>query len=260
MLLSSVASHCPSTAIAGKLDDFEREATKEQQRNRDRGADERSGTGQGNDIENDCLSICLQPIAEGIVQAAAQGGANSMHRVNTLGIRPDRAGNVQLREHGDARTPFVRVDIAYQSVNSDITARDVRAELGYGSLAADFRNTDFQQSAPMDRLSVIRFHLFYRMTFDPAMEIDLGFGNLVLQGNDANSGISFTTPLLIHPNENFGVEFRPAWAWINGNLIEDYDFAALIGRHYISLRLGYRWMRAHNETLNGPTLGVALRW
>ena len=69
----------------------------------------------------------------------------------------------------------------------------------------------------------------------------LGLGGLVISGNETASGISGTAPVLIHPWEFLGLEFRPAWAGVNDNVVQDYDLSLLAGWRFVSVRAGYRW-------------------
>jgi hypothetical protein len=98
------------------------------------------------------------------------------------------------------------------------------------------------------------------MSFGNHVEFDLGLGSSILDGENRKSGFSLTTPVLIHPKEFIGIEFRPTWSTINGNPLDDYDLGIVLSRSYGSLRLGYRWMRSEHESLDGPYFGVSFKF
>jgi len=90
--------------------------------------------------------------------------------------------------------------------------------------------------------------------------MDLSLGSLVVNGDDNNSRMSFTMPLLIHPWKFLSFEFRPAWASVNGRVVQDYDLAVLAAWSYVGCRAGYRWVRAGNQSLDGPYTGLTVRF
>ena len=79
-------------------------------------------------------------------------------------------------------------------------------------------------------------------------------------GNDRNTGVSFTTPILFYPADWLGLEFRPTWSEINDNNIDDYDLSVRLGRKYLSARAGYRWMEAGDVSLDGPHIGLSIHF
>jgi hypothetical protein len=54
---------------------------------------------------------------------------------------------------------------------------------------------------------------------------------------------------------SWGIELSPAWA----DGVSDYDIAVLLSQRYGSLKLGYRWLRSPNESLDGPYVGISAR-
>lgn len=259
------------TAFAGKLGDFERSATEERG-----GADKRSQSQSGREQKGS--SSCFDPIVSdvgsvvvsdtvapaanscfgGLFVAMGEGGANSTKRIDPVEVRPGE--RIDARKEGEALIPFLRVDLAYQNVESDVIARDVRAEAGYGAVGFQLRRTVYEEENPPDRLETLQYYLLYRMSFGSFVEVDAGIGSLLLTGKEKNSGLSLTIPVIFHPTDYFGVEFRPAWSTINDNSIHDLDAGVLFGGRYASLRAGYRWFKSGRESLDGPYAGVALRW
>jgi hypothetical protein len=244
-------------AYAGILDDFENDATKQRPpaAHDHRHASRHHGHGFWDAFWEGLFHDIFRQMAVGVVV----GGPLSWERV-----QPRESANLSPglmpRQHGEALISFARIDVAYQFVESDVDALDYRAEFGYGPFAIQTRYTCHQEKEPPDELDVSQLHFLYRMSFGNTLEMDMGVGRMTLTGNDRNSGFSFTMPILYHPKESAGVEFRPTWGWIRGNTIGDYDLSVLIGRRHGSLRVGYRWFAGPEESLNGPHVGLSLRY
>ena len=165
-----------------------------------------------------------------------------------------------VRKHGEALVPFLRLDTMYQEVETDVTARDYLIIVGYGAVGFQVRSTVYEEKEPPDKLRLAEYHALYRMSLGNHVEIDLGAGAMVLKGIQENSGFSVTVPVLIHPSDHYGFEFRPVWSSINENDIQDFDVAVLFGWRYVSVKAGYRWVRSPHQSLDGPEMGVSLRW
>lgn len=266
----------PLTASAGTLDDFERDATK-----RDRAAandkkSKKTSDGDDHDAASDAADACLSDLgsdclsdlcASGFPGKALTelfGGIAAGGRLSRERIEPDSSGAQKdgsiVRKSGEALIPFLRVDVLYQEVERDVTATDLTVLAGYGPIGVQMRRTVFSEEVPDDRLRVAEYHVLYRMSAGRTFEVDLGAGAMVLDGKAENSGFSLTLPLLWHPKDFFGIEFRPLWSTINENDIQDHDLSVLLGWRYCSLRAGYRWVRSPSESLDGPHIGVSMRW
>jgi hypothetical protein len=174
---------------------------------------------------------------------------------------PDARGKgVRPRREGEALIPVLRLDVTYQHAESDITAWDYRFEAGYGPLGFQMRRTVYDEKVPAASLEVIEYHALYRMSAGSKLEVDLGAGAMILNGFQDNNGYSVTVPILYHPTNFYGFEFRPVWSSINENDIQDFDLAVLFGWRYASIKAGYRWLRSPHQSLDGPEFGIALRW
>lgn len=180
------------------------------------------------------------------------GGISSWERVDSGGAAEPGSAHRAL---GEPLLPFARLDLAYQSVESDVDAMDVRAELGYGPFAAQVDLTRYWEETPSDEMNLLRALAVYRMAFGANVETDLGFGVLTLEGDERTSRFLFSLPVLVHPSPHWGIEFRPAWA----DRVSDYDLALLLTRGCTSLKLGYRWLDSPRESLDGPYVGVSIR-
>jgi len=272
LIIIVLAVTFPLTAMAGALDDFERDSTKKQSRTT--APSQRSVSGSSDDdiadicldtLMDDCLSdFCLsgevfKALGE-LFGGIAAVGALSWDRAEYQGMEAPMGSGVLPRKSGEALVPLVRFDLSFQNVESDITAWDARFEAGYGPFAFQFRRTVYDEQDPAASLTIRQYHALYRMSFGSRLEIDIGAGTSVLDGLQENSGFSMTAPVLFHPSHSFGLEFRPVWSTINENDIQDFDLAVLAGWRYASLRAGYRWVRSPNQSLDGPHIGISLRW
>jgi hypothetical protein len=145
-------------------------------------------------------------------------------------------------------------------VQSDVTAWDIRGEVGSGPLAFAFRRTLYREEVPHDELIAAQGHFLIRLSNVPEFEVDMGVGILVINGKEEHAGLSVTIPLLFHPSKYVGFELRPTWSSINENNIQDIDLALTAGLSNVFLRAGYRWFHSDRESLDGPFIGMGLRW
>ena len=164
------------------------------------------------------------------------------------------------RKNGELTIPFLRLDAVYQNIESDVEAMDYRGEIGYGPVAAHYNLTQLEEDDPDDTLDLHRVYLMYRMMFGSRFELDMGAGALIIDGNDTNSGFSYTMPLNAKFNDWLGAEFRPTWSKVNDNDVDEYDLSVLLGKKYANLKVGYRWIKANDESLNGPYAGISVRF
>lgn len=263
--------------IAGRLDTFE-SSTKEkieQPENNSRNKDhhtKKNSTNQGlynacrkkggtiKDCTTNTLFIAFLPIHI-VVGAFAIGGLSSIGRVAPFDIiehdSSDEEGepfflNSIPRNFGDPLIPFARIDTRFQYISSEVNAIDLRLEIGAGPLAFNYHQTQYNEEHPIDRLDVTRIYGSYRMSFSQFLTIDLGLGELRLEGNERRSYFYTTTPILLHVHK-FGLEFRPSWT----SNVEEYDIAVLGNLPFFSAKLGYRWLLSNNDMLSGPYIGVS---
>jgi len=246
-------------ANAGELDDFEEEAT-ETESGSSQSSEDASHNGHHGDGELAELGgVMFELIGLGI----AYGGANSWHRASET-LEPEQVGDEypgRPRRPGEAGVPFVRLDVAHHNIrNAQAQAVDSRFEGGYGPFALQLHHTHFDEDDPNDKLDLIRGFALYRMSFGSAFEWDLGGGPIFIEGEGSNTGGGFTSPVLFHPARSWGLEYRPAWFWVNGNQIAEHDVAVLVGWDYVSVKLGYRWLETDGEELNGPYTGLSVRF
>lgn len=96
------------------------------------------------------------------------------------------------------------------------------------------------------------------MSLSGYVEAGPWFGEYKLVGDKYNTSSAFTIPIKIRFNENFSLEFLSARTRINGNGIADYDLGILIGKRYISGKIGFRRIESPNDYLQGPYLRISL--
>lgn len=263
LLAAALLLILPAPVYSGQLEDFEKDATRPHQKNPRpttvSTAEKKSSSDELLSDTGDELAACLVEGAFRITFAIlSEGGSQSWKRIGF-----DEAGTkagAGSRKQGEALLPSIRLDALFQNVEGDVSATDLRLELGHGPLGAQVRRTVYDEKDPLTSMEVMQYHLLYRMSAGDYWEIDLGFGGITLSGLQNNSGLSVTVPVLFHPSEFFGFEFRPAWSSINENSIQDREFAIVLGARYVSIKAGYRWMRSPHQSLDGPEIGLAMRW
>lgn len=187
------------------------------------------------------------------------GGADAWIRTSAkLSLAPPP--EVVPREWGESTVPLARVEVGFQSLEGDVTARDVQGEIGFGPFAFQARKTYFEEKSPATTLDLTQWHILYRMTATRHFELDLGFGNGILKGINHNSGFSFSLPVRIQTTRWLGFEFRPSWTSFGENSVGDYDLRVSLSKGLLALDAGYRWTRAGTEQLKGPRFGIGTRF
>ncbi|MEI6890686.1 MAG: hypothetical protein V5783_00815 [Pontiella sp.] len=184
-------------------------------------------------------------------------------------------GGMHQRMHqpGQLVMPYVRIDLNGQYIDRHNTAVDGRIEVGYQAIAFSARTTQYENSHEdlSQRINqyygMLRYGLRWPEVFPGTLELALGLGVAKQSGDLSNdSSVAVTLPLKYHPTDWLGLEFRSAWyeADYSGYVfnIGDYDLSVSLGRRYLQLRAGYRWLwfsRSENGRYNnGPYAGATL--
>ena len=266
-LVAALLLILPDPAYPGQLEDFEKDATTPHQESPrpttvsttgNKSSSEEIHSDTGDSLVAELVVDIFGLVFKVVGAVLAEGGSQSWERigVDETGVKVGTGS----RECGDALLPSLRLDALYQNVEGDVSATDVRFELGYGPLGGQVRRTVYDEKDPLASMEVMQYYFLYRMSAGDHWEIDLGLGGMALSGLQQNSGISAAVPVLYHPSENFGIEVRPAWSSINENSIQDLDVAVVLGMRYVSIKAGYRSMRSPHQSLRGPEIGLAMRW
>jgi hypothetical protein len=239
-------------AVAGTLDAFENAATTPPAPEQHKDHDAKHHEDGDGHILDGCVG---EPLSTLCFITVGYGGVASWVRINPETTDSDIA--VMPREVGEALIPFLRTDVAYERVESNLHAWDYRVEAGYGPLGVEFGQTRFTEEAPQDTMDFYRIHGLYRMSFGSFFEVDAGLGALTIAGNNRETQFSCALPVRVNLMNWAGLEFRPAWT----KGVDDYDASLLLGWRYVSLKAGYRWVSAaRGAHLDGPHAGLAVRF
>lgn len=191
----------PDSAFAGKLGDFERDVSGEgEKKDKGKGNDKgnNKGKGKGNDKGKSKGKGKLRGF-EGDGHDKGKGKGHDEHgRGHGYGHDKDRdydddvdgsifffigtvyggmvswdrvAGTgeeAKPRENGETLVPYFNLNTSYHWVDPDITAIDLRGELGYGPFALELRRTTFEEdfgAGSLVELKVDQTYFLYRMSF-----------------------------------------------------------------------------------------------
>ncbi len=165
----------------------------------------------------------------------------------------------------DGPMPFIRVHGSYQNVETDIFAVDWRGELNLIIIGLQGRFTTYYEDDPDDEMEVTQYHVFLNIPIKDIASIGFGIGGIAIQGNERNDGMSFSIPIHFKPADYIEMELISSWSTINkdaaeainNNDISDYDAAVLLGYKNVFLRMGYRWFKSRNVSLNGFHIGIS---
>ena len=192
-----------------------------------------------------CSDLILSVLSEGFSQS-----------LDYLPPEPSR-----FRDPGDPLLPYFRLDGAWQDATGRIEAEDFYIQGGYGPMAVDYRQTYFTEDRPRTHLDLHWLHFLARMRYGEQVELDLGVGGFWMEGTRRTDGISLSAALLVYPEEYWGLEFRPTVAMLETeSSIRDYDLALHYRQELVGVKVGYRWTKSPNVTLEGPYLGLVFRW
>jgi len=247
-------------AWAGKLSDFGRDATKSRSRSgRDRDHSVRNESWGDSYLYHHDRDPGESPGTQFVTALLVWPAQLSWARADSDVDKLDQWG-AKPRKRGEPLIPTVRFDAAYQDVESDVEALDLRLQVGHGPLAFEVDRTRYEEDEPSDHLDLYRLYGLLRMSYGERVEVDLGLGGIILDGDDRDSGFSATTPVLIHPWDWLVFEFRPMWSKIHGSRIDEYELGLLFNWEWAAFKAGYRWTHSPNESLDGPFLGLSIRY
>jgi hypothetical protein len=252
-----VLSFITFICYGGRLDDFEHGATENSTSPKDHHFH--------NDGDDDDFAIEVE-FAEAIFNIMVFGGRHSHLRMDsdyaamTDDVESIWDFEVKPRELGEPITPLLKFETAYWYQDSDLYGTLSRFETGYGCVGFQLNNSYFRESDPTDDMNLMSWHILYRMSFSKHFEIGLGLGTAAVLGDNENSGSSFTMPIRMHTDKNWGIEYKPEWININGNRFADYDLGFYVDFKYGSAIVGYRWWDTKYTSLEGPYVGFAVRF
>lgn len=235
----------PPGLPAGTLDTFEKDVTSPKKT---------SGAAYSDPDDDDSFADFVVDV---FVHVLSEGGSASWQRTAVSADSLDTPwADLKPRQTGERFIPLLRLEGSYQVIKSDVDAWDMAGTVGYGCFGVFYGRTAFRETDPDDTLTLTRVYGLYRMTLGSGAEVDLGLGQVTLEGDSLTTRMAFTLPVLVSLSESVGLEIRPAW--MEG--LSEYDLALLFGKRYASLRLGYRWTLGPSESLGGPHAGLAIHF
>lgn len=242
---------------AGRLDDFEKDFILKPKENENTNKEGICPS------EDSCLGSIFESCLEDLISTLIfNGGSTSYERVHIPADKkenqpaPGSSSILVPRQIGDPLIPFIRLDLGYRDVESDVEACEWLIQLGYGPFGFQFLQTYFWEDDPEDTLKINQIHGLGRLSISEYIELDLGLGASIMADH---IGLSVTSPLLIYPWEMVGFEFRPVWSSINETPLNDYDLSLALRWYSISLLTGYRWTMSPHDSLNGPKISLSFR-
>jgi len=251
-----------SGAYAGQLSQFEASATRSRAQDADAPPSKRRCDESGRNrsclgsVLDELVGSCIEVVFVPLMTEAVE---ETRDRIS-VGRKPDTDAEDGFRYIGDPDLPFFRADFHYQHVNSRVHGLDGRIEAGYGPWGFQVRHTNYEERSPDDSLGLTGIHGLFRVSWSEKLELGLGLGGVLLDGEGENGGFSATVPVNLYPHRRISLRFAPAFSHINGNQLRDYDLSVGFICRYFSLRSGYRWLTAGSETINGPYIGVNVHY
>jgi len=246
---------------AGKLDDFEEEATSESTSTSERRVKRRNE--EDNTAGEELANSIVTSLLGGLLEAAAVGlrttGGDSLYKAKSS-FDDSEHPTLKPRRHGQRLVPFARFDTLFGEFESDLELQDYLVEAGYGAFSATYRYSRFQEKSPSDLLILDQTFINYRMTLGDRTQLDLGLGNYGLKGNQDLSDRAFRFGFSWIGDSRFGVEYNYVFTAGDQVKINDKELALLYSYDYISLKAAYRIINGRSADLRGPSLGLSFHF
>ncbi len=255
LVLISLFLIVPPLTQAGRLSDFEESATSNKE---DNGAAESHDNDNDNDDDDDDDQYYYEDDYEDGLHSSSRKGSFAGARTSTR--RSLNLARSSDRTAGEHSLPTLRADVAYQNVDSDVEAVDLRLDIGIDFGAFHYSEVNYKEEDTGDKLQLSYYHVVYRHQFSPELEWHVGGGVVGLGGEDVNTGGSLTSQLTYRPLDWLAVEFRPTWSSINDNSIRDYDLGVHFGRKFAFMKAGYRWVQSGDTNLDAVYIGASFRY
>jgi len=249
---------CSQQASAGKLGDFEADISKSKSGGSQKDTHSSyecysCGSSSVSDSFFDALfEGIFTALVDGTADIIAQGGNNSQQRVNENTDHTE----LSLRKHGEILIPYYRLNLNFQRIDDDISAIDLKMELGKGPVAFELRTTQFSDDSDDSNLNYSQIQYLHRMSFGNSTGINLGIGYGRLKGDSIFDGLVLSLPMLFKVSENFGLEFRPLYFNADDVDITELDASVLYTHRKLAFRAGYRSIQSDNVDISGPYLGM----
>ena len=217
------------------------------------------------DDDDDSGDFFLSGLINGLLGSGSSRHHSSRDRDRDRDSESDGGGSLDLDfsdDHvpGGFCVPTFRTDVSWQHVNSDMEAIDYRVQVGYGPFALDYNQTRFNEWDPDDGMDIHRVMALLRISSHDQFEIDLGVGTFTIDGERNHTEWAATIPVIFAPSEYVAFEFRPVWTMDRGHTIQDFDLNGCFKLGNVGFRGGYRWLMTETQSLNGPYVGITVRF
>ena len=243
---------------AGDLGDYEKSATHSHRHAEPRGRGTAAHSAS-DDLLEDLIGDLFDHVFVDVLDLMFVEGA----RMSFARVQPSYDpfyDNLGLRVRGDPDLPYLAADLGYQWVHGDVSAIDVRAEIGYGPFGAQVRDTHYDELYPRDNLDILHIEGLLRVSGSREFQVALGMGGVVIDGHEKHGGFSMTAPVGIYPWRHWGARFTPTWSWVAGNQTNEYDGSLEFVQQLYSLRIGYRTSKTGPDRLHGPYVGASYHY
>jgi len=165
---------------------------------------------------------------------------------------------------GTVGMPYARFDYHWQYLDPHTAASTYTLETGYRHAAFSGRMSRYRDDEDNETLDINQYYALGRTGRSSdigSVQIGMGIGGYVINGEKHKAGAAFTVPISYCYKDIVGIEFRPAFADINGATVRDYDVSISLGYQYVQLRAGYRWLWVDSGSwLDGYHAGFSIMY
>jgi len=238
LLISSVILILTITkSYSGELQDFEKDATLK------RG-------GGSNETERDTKNKC------GTIWALLSDCGNVNYEEDEEAVRYLSQSN-DIDSDSQEDNIFFRIDARYQTTKTDISGIGFHLEVAKNNYGFLTQYTKYDEITPSDELSFTQFHGLFKASTKNNLNLAIGIGVGMLQGEHNTSGISFYLPVHYRFNNIFSAEASSSLTSLNNNAIIDSKLSIKFNYKNISLLLSYLSFISPEENISGPSIGVS---
>ncbi len=181
--------------------------------------------------------------------------------------RPERRGGPGAtnryggeRAAGSSTIPYLRVDNGYLLVPDDVDGYALQAQAGYGAFAAGFEFLRLWEDQPASRLDSYSADAVFRFAAGEVLELDIVTGYRGFRGEESHDGWEIGVPIAIYPWRYLGVEASFRWAFVAGNVVDDYRAGVALHLPFVTLRPGYRHLATGDESLDAAEFTLGVMW
>lgn len=164
------------------------------------------------------------------------------------------------RAAGSSTIPYLRIDNSYVLIPDDVDGYALQAQGGYGAFAASFEFLRFWEDQPASRLDSYAADAVFRFAAGEVLEFDIATGYRGFRGAEHHDGWEIGVPIAIFPWRYLGVEASFKWAFVAGNVVDDYRAGLALHLPFVTLRPGYRHLATGDESLDGPDFTLGVMW